>query len=154
MSWSNRYVGTPWAEFGRDLNGCDCWGLACVIYREELGIKLPDYLGDYASAEERGEISALIDGARHSPLWIPVEGPAIAFDISVFRRGRLDTHLGIVIRHGLMIHIDGEDCAKVADYTQGRWRSRFRGHYRHQSRSGADIGSPSRPVQLISGAVR
>lgn len=148
MNWSDRFVGTPYQEFGRSPEGCDCWGLACVIYREELGISLPDYLGDYASAEERGEIAALIQGATVSPLWVPVEGPAMAFDIAVFRRGRMSSHLGIVVRHGIMIHIEAEDCAKIADYRTGRWIHRFNGHFRHASKV------VERPVQMISGAAR
>lgn len=145
MTWSNRYIGIPQEDHGRTADGCDCWGLACVIYREELGISLPDYLG-YGSADEHGEIAALIDGAAASPLWVPVEGPAIAFDLAVFRRGRLSTHLGIVIRHGLMIHMLDADGAKLADYRSGPWGHRFAGHWRHHSRA------VERPVQILGAA--
>jgi probable lipoprotein NlpC len=145
--WSDGFIGVPYAEFGRDRAGCDCWGLACVIYREELGITLPDYLG-YGSVDEHGEIAALIDGAAETPLWLPVSGPALAFDIAVFRRGRLSTHVGIVVRHGVMIHMAAEDCAKLADYRAGAWGNRFKGHWRHHSRA------IERPVQLISEARR
>lgn len=128
--WTERFIGLPYAEFGRDRAGCDCWGLACVIYREELGITLPDYLG-YASTEEHAELAAIIAGATASPLWIPVTGTAIAFDIAVFRRGRLDTHVGIVVHHGLMIHIAHDDCAKIESYKGGTWGHRHAGTYRH-----------------------
>lgn len=144
MSWSNRFIGVPFVDFGRDRSGCDCWGLACIIYREELGITLPDYLGDYASTEEQAEIAALIEGGRSSPLWVPVSGPAIAFDIAVFRRGHLSNHVGVVIRHGLMIHMVGEDCAKVQTYLDGPYKHRFTGHYRHVERA----------VQIVSEARR
>ena len=135
MNWSDRFVGTPYLDFGRDRSGCDCWGLACLIYRDVLGITLPDYLGDYASTDEQGEIAALIAGASVSPLWVPVSGQAEPYDIAVFRRGRLSSHLGVVIRSGLMIHMEGEDCAKLADYRSGRWSHRFNGHFRHVSRA-------------------
>lgn len=147
MTWSNRYVGTPWGEFGRGRQGCDCWGLACVIYREELGIALPDYLGS-ASAEERGEIAALVDGAAASPLWLPVDGEALAFDIAVFRRGRLSSHIGIVVTHGTMIHMVGEDGAKLEDYRRGTWNARLQGHYRHREMFA------ERRVQILSEAKR
>ncbi len=147
MSWSDRFIGIPYSDFGRDRQGCDCWGLACIVYREELGITLPDYLG-YASADEHGEISALISGAATSPLWVPVTGAALAFDIAVFRRGKLSTHLGIVIRHGIMIHMVADDQAKVQGYADGPYKHRFAGHFRHASRI------IERPVQLISEAPR
>jgi probable lipoprotein NlpC len=142
-TWSNAFIGIPWGEFGRTRDGADCWGLACIIYREELGISLPDYLG-YGSAEEHGEIAALIAGAEASPLWLPVDGPAIAFDVAVFRRGHLATHIGVVVHHGIMIHREGEDCAKLTDYRSGAWRHRLKGHFR----------SVERHVQIVSEAHR
>lgn len=147
MMWPNSFVGIPYSDFGRSREGCDCWGLACIIYQEELGISLPDYLG-YASTDEHGEIAALIAGAATSPLWMPVTGTALAFDIAVFRRGRFSTHLGIVIRHGIMIHMVAEDQAKVEGYERGPLKHRFAGHFRHASRA------TERPVQLITEAVR
>ncbi|MBA85743.1 NlpC/P60 family protein [Thalassobius sp. S69A] len=147
MTWSNRFVGIPHEDLGRTREGADCWGLACIIYAEELGITLPDYLG-YGSAEEHGEIAALIEGAQVSPLWVPIEGPAIAFDIAVFRRGRLPTHLGVVVRHGIMIHMAAEDAAKHQDYRHGPWSNRFAGHFRHRLRA------VERPVQIVSEAAR
>lgn len=128
--WSDRFIGLPFADLGRNREGCDCWGLACIIYSEELGITLPDYLG-YSTTQEHGELAAVIAGATASPLWVPVTGRAIAFDIAVFRRGLMDTHVGIVVHHGLMIHIGRDDCAKIESYKGGAWSHRLTGHYRH-----------------------
>ncbi|APZ54111.1 C40 family peptidase [Salipiger abyssi] len=130
MDWPNRFVGIPYQEYGRTRLGCDCWGLACIIYQEELGVSLPEYLGQGAEGEH-AEIAALIAGEAASPLWVPVDGPAVAFDIAVFRRDRWNAHVGIVIRHGLMIHVSSGDCAKVESYDVGRWRPRLNGVYRH-----------------------
>lgn len=131
MSWSDAFIGLPYVALGRSRDeGVDCWGLAKVIYQEELQISLPDYLG-YASIDEHEELAAVIAGATISPLWIPVSGNAVAFDIAVFRRGRLDTHVGIVVRHGLMIHIARDDCAKIESYRSGAWSHRLTGIYRH-----------------------
>lgn len=128
--WTSRYIGLLYEALGRSRAGCDCYGLARIIYQEELGITLPDYLG-YASIEEHGEIAALIDGAQRLPMWVPVMGPAMAFDMAVFRRGRLSTHLGVGVRRGLMIHMVDEDCAKIERYDTGRWGRRLAGHWRH-----------------------
>lgn len=134
MSWSNRYIGTPWRDLGRDASGCDCWGLACLVYRQELGIDLPDYLGAYLSADERAEVAALISAGAQSPLWHPVDDCPAAFDLVVFRRGRLTSHIGIVIRPGLMLHMAGEDAAKVEDYRSGHWAPRLTGIWRYFGR--------------------
>lgn len=133
MSWSDRYIGLRWEPFGRGRAGADCWGLVVVVYREELGIELPSYLG-YGSVDEHAEIAALIAGAEASPLWLPVTDTPEPFDVAVFRRGRWDTHLGLIVRPGLMLHMDGEDCAKLASLTSGRWKNRASGVFRHVSR--------------------
>lgn len=139
MSWSNRFIGLPWADFGRSREGCDCYGLVHVVYREELGISLPEYLG-YGSPDEAGEIAALIDGASRSPLWLPRQGPALAFDVAVFRRGGLASHVGLVVRHGLMLHMVDGQAAAIEDYRDSRWASRLTGHWRH-----VDVVSGMRP---------
>lgn len=130
VHWSQRYIGLPQLDHGRTRDGCDCWGLARIVYQEELGISLPDYLG-YTSVEEHAEISALIAGAQQLPMWVPVTGPAVAFDLALFRRGRLTTHIGIVVRRGLMLHMADADCAKIEAYDTGAWRNRLTGHFRH-----------------------
>lgn len=132
--WLRDYLALQPAALRPRERACDCWGLACVIYREEFGVRLPDYLG-YGSPDEHGEIAAMINGATVSPLWMPVTGAAQAFDIALFRRGRLSTHIGVVVRHGLMIHMLDEDGAKLCDYRTGPWHYRFSGHWRHRSRA-------------------
>lgn len=102
----------------------------------------------YSSTDEHGEIAALISGAQASPLWVPVDGPATAFDLALFRRGRWSTHIGIVIHHGFMIHMVADDCAKVQTYLDGPYKHRFQGHYRHVSKAA------ERPAQIISGVRR
>lgn len=128
--WPSRFIGIPYAPHGRSRLGADCWGLACVVFAEMHGIILPGYAG-YASVDELSEIDALIGGAACSPLWQPVPAAHVRpFDIAVFRRGRLASHLGIVVRPGLMLHMVGEDRAKIEAYTAGRWCSRLAGHFR------------------------
>jgi probable lipoprotein NlpC len=147
MSWSNKFIGIPQADFGRTRDGVDCWGLVDVVYQEELNISLPDYSG-YGSTEELEEISALVDGAKQSPLWVPVQGDAMAFDIALFRRGKFSSHVGIVVRHGWMVHVAGTDQSKLERYDQGRWQHRFEGHWRHRSLA------IKHPVQIITEAAK
>lgn len=130
--WSAGFVGIPYTEFGRERIGSDCWGLAVVIYKEQVDITLPDYLGDYASVEERTEISALVADAAVSSTWFKVSNnDARELDIAIFRRGYLDAHIGIVIAPGLMIHMREDDCAKVERFDQLPWKGRLTGIYRH-----------------------
>jgi probable lipoprotein NlpC len=128
--WSNEYVGLPYLEIGRTRDGCDCWGLAVIVYAEQLGITLPPYAVGNTTPEERAEIDTLIGTATATPVWHAVSAPQ-CFDLAVFRRGALGLHIGIIIGVGLMLHMANEDCAKVESYHSGPWKHRLKGIYRH-----------------------
>ncbi|WP_282045532.1 NlpC/P60 family protein [Roseibium album] len=131
MSWSNDYIGIPFSEFGRTRSGCDCYGLAVLVYAEQLGMKLTSYAGDYVSCDERNELNGLFSSAIEIGPWTRVEGPALPFDIALFRIGPMAAHCGLVIKEGVMLHVQGEDQAKVESYQGGSWKHRLLGHYRH-----------------------
>lgn len=130
MSWSNGYVGIPYADLGRDASGCDCWGLARLVYANELQIGLPSYAADYGSADFAPEVAALIHD-RVGPPWSPVAGCVHQFDLLLLRLGRHDTHVGIAIDHRIMLHMAVGCSAKVEGFRYGRWAHRLVGVYRH-----------------------
>jgi len=126
------YIGLPFADQGRDWNGCDCYGLVYLVYRKEYGIELPSLTGDYSSALERADVAALISEGR--PSWAkPVEQPADG-DVVVLRRsgeprGR-GSHLGIVLDAGQMLHIHRNTSAVCERYDGLMWRNRVEGYLR------------------------
>jgi cell wall-associated NlpC family hydrolase len=129
-SWTNAYVGIPFAPFGADRCGCNCWGLVVLVYAEQLDVTLPDYAGAYASPEEQAEVAALVGAERSNPVWSRVYD-AKPFDVLLFRRGALDTHVGIYVDRGLMLHVTADDCAKLERFETGTWAHRLNGIYRH-----------------------
>ena len=46
-AWARRYVGTPHRWHGRDRDGLDCYGLVMLVYEEQYGIRLPDFMAEY-----------------------------------------------------------------------------------------------------------
>lgn len=134
MHWSADYVGIPQRDHGRTRAGCDCWGVVRLIYAERLGIHLPSYAEGYASTEERAEIEALIIGAAAAGPWKPIPSRAAhEFDLALFRRGRFDSHIGIVVAPGRMLHMMGGDAAKIEAFASPAWERRLRGIWRHES---------------------
>lgn len=137
--WTNTYVGIPWRDLGRDRLGVDCWGLVRLVYAEQLRLLLPSYVGAYTSVEEHAELSAHIEGVTRSGIWTAIDtADAQPFDVLVFRRGRLDTHVGLVVEPGLMLHVAAREQAKIEGYAQGRWKHRLNGLYRHLETASKD----------------
>lgn len=127
---ASAWVGLPFQEGGRFRSGCDCWGLARLVYAGELGIELPSYANAYPSDGERSEVAALINNDAAAYPWRAVEAVR-AFDLLLFRRGRDACHIGIVIEHGLLLHSAAPDQSKIAPYLGPRMRARLVGAYRH-----------------------
>ncbi|OCC01715.1 hypothetical protein BA190_27525 [Labrys sp. WJW] len=127
----DRYVGLPFRDRGRDERGYDCWGLAQLIYREQLGIELPSYVEEYTSTADRTALNALIKGER-AP-WSPVtQEKARTFDLVLLRER--PWHIGIVVGSGLMIHMPLYQTSTVEPYRTGRNFIRLEGLYRHEDR--------------------
>lgn len=133
MHWSAAWVGLPWSDRGRDRTGCDCWGLARLVYAEHLGIALPSYAEAYPSAGEIVEIDEAIRGALAIGPWVVVTEPS-AFDLALFRRGGFDSHIGIMVDPLRMLHMMGRDAAKIERVDTPAWRRRCQGFWRHRSR--------------------
>lgn len=128
--WSNAYVGIPYDRNGASHKGVNCWTLVGLVYLEQLGIALPSYLEDYVSMAEDMEISGLVGAERGKPVWSEVNNAEV-FDIALFRRGRTDAHVGIVVTTGLMLHVTGDEQSKLESYETPLWVHRLNGFYRH-----------------------
>jgi probable lipoprotein NlpC len=133
--WSAGFVGLPWKERGRSREGVDCYGLVVLAFRETHGVELAGFDEAYASVGEQAEISALIAGNAERWPWQQAPSPR-PFDVALFRRGRLQTHVGIVVDANRMLHIDQKCEAVIEAFTSGRWRHRLLGFYRHAALAG------------------
>ena len=81
--WCNNYINISFLDHGRSKEGCDCWGLARIIYKEQLDIDLPLLL-DYKDTKDGFSISNLYKEQR--PKWIEIsKGQEQPYDILVFK---------------------------------------------------------------------
>lgn len=131
--WWNNYISIPFAEKGRSIKGCDCWGLVRIIYKNELGINLNSYDDEYINTADKDTVNAAIEMERGR--WISVESPR-EFDVVVMNMKGLPMHVGIVTRDGFMLH-----CAKGVNtsherYNGIKWKSKIVGFERHSSLCG------------------
>lgn len=56
----DKYIGIPFKEHGRDINGWDCYGLIYYILKKEFNINIPSYVDNYGSIEDYRQLSKLI----------------------------------------------------------------------------------------------
>jgi len=126
------YVGLPFAERGRGRDGVDCWGLACLVYAEQLGIALPQHAEDYVSTADRETLQRLIAEGRSC--WREVV-PADAREFDLVEISNVGVpHVGIVAGAGLMLHIEAGSDAVIERLSSPRIARRLRGFFRHESR--------------------
>lgn len=140
---TNDYIRIPFKEHGRDRKGADCWGLACIIFKEELNIDLP-IMDEYESTKDKARISEIIKA--ESITWQAVQTKdEKAFDIAVFRMRGQPMHIGIVVKPGLMIHSERGSGVYITYYhKEGQWDKRLEGFYRYaESSSITSTVSPS-----------
>ena len=124
----NKAIGVPFVDHGRDFNGWDCWGLVVLAYRECFGIELPGY--EHISALSSREAGELINIQKKR--WTEVtdnqERPG---DVLVIREGAWPCHVALVVKKGLMLHVDMKIETCVESYKTGIWVSQIVGAYRH-----------------------
>lgn len=128
--WCNNYISVPFEEHGRSRQGCDCWGLARLIYKEQLGIDLPELL-DYKNTKDSRNIAELYNVERCDWQEIPL-GQEQPFDILVFKMLGLPTHIAVVVNKGLMIHCEKGCGTHISEYNREvQWKTRLAGVYRY-----------------------
>ena len=129
----NLAIGVPFLDQGRDFQGWDCWGLVVRAYRECFGVEVPGYEDVSAlNSKEAGELFEF-----HKKSWIEVpahqERPG---DVILLRHGSWPCHTGLIVKAGLMLHVDMGIDTCVESYVSGVWKKRVIGIYRHAEFAG------------------
>jgi cell wall-associated NlpC family hydrolase len=98
------------------------------VYLEELGIELPEF--DTVPYTDHQAIAGAIE--KEQEFWVEVKkGQEEAFDgvLSVHA-----THVGIVVRRGMMLHLPAGLTSVVERYNTPKWEHRIDGFYRASRR--------------------
>ena len=128
----NKSIGVPFKDFGRDLDGWDCWGLIVYAYQELYDIALEDFTG--LTGLNSKESKKLFEDHRNS--WIELErGKEIPGDI-VILRGSSVIHTGLVLGKGMMLHTENHLGTCVETYNSGTWKTRVITFGRHRENNG------------------
>lgn len=131
----DKFIGIPFRERGRALDGADCWGLFRLALLLIADLDLPSYDEHYSSVREREVNARMIRGGAAS--WLHVQaGREQRFDGVLMRDGRYDSHIGLVVRPGYMLHTYQGGTSCIDRYRNSPFRERLVGFYRHQAFGG------------------
>lgn len=103
FAWVNTYIGIPFVSGGRDVSGCDCYGLVRLILAREYGYELPLLIDGYADALNPAETGVLF--AHHAPLLVgeKITGPEPAA-VLLIRSAGLLCHVALYAGDDYIIH--------------------------------------------------
>lgn len=127
-----QYIGIPFLDHGRSRAGLDCWGLVVLVYKEQLGILLPDLGSFYSNADIRREVQGAVQDTVEKSWNRDVTGyPRRLYDVIVFKRGGIETHVGLWVKEDTMLHVERNICVALERYDTARWKNKFSRVIRH-----------------------
>jgi cell wall-associated NlpC family hydrolase len=130
-AWAQHYVGIPYRPLGRGRDGCDCWGLLAMVWREQFGRDLPDYPGERWN--EGVSAQKVADGAQtYAAQFAPVLAGQEALGDGILLRMRgHPLHVGLVLAPGWMLHTHETADSCIENYERFVWKQRVIGIYRY-----------------------
>jgi hypothetical protein len=141
--WSNKYIGIPFLDKGRDINGIDCWGLVRLVYRQEYNIDLPNFSSEY-EADDTERMRDLI--AQYKEGWeqidVPTEGCIVLFNIM-----GTESHIGIAVSNTHFLHArDGRDSA-IESFESVGWKKRISGYFKYSENKNVILNAVPHPLR-------
>ena len=140
---TNYYIGLPFKGGGREVDGLDCWGLARLYYRNELGIDLPSFDSVY-HIDDNLRIQELISQYREG--WDRVETPNPG-DLVVFNVLGEAVHLGIVLDGNQFLHIREDRDSVIESLSGVKWNRRIEGYYRYNPNNSVVLNMVPHPLK-------
>jgi sulfur carrier protein ThiS len=141
--WSNKYIGIPYQEKGRDENGIDCWGLVRLIYKQEYDIDLPSFVNDYAENDTL-RIQDLI--AQYKEGWAQLEQPEEGC-VVLFRILGTESHIGVAISATHFVHARENYSSAVESFDSTSWKNRIIGYFKYSPKSSAVLNVVPHPLR-------
>ena len=131
MTKIGKFIGIPYQDWGRDYNGCDCYGLVYLFYRDYLNIELPSY--SYNSKEHKPNTISNIINKHKKELFKQVKEPNFG-DCIIFNVYGNSTHIGIFLDNNQFLHnteLRRFSCIDRLNHIF--WKSRIEGFYAYNN---------------------
>jgi len=128
--WVGKYIGIPFNEHGMDEGGVSCYGLVCLVYRNELGLTLKTYDHAYDTIkQDRENICAAFNTARNGA-WKHID-QYTPWCVGLFRIYGKPLHIGIMVNADEMLNVrDGVETS-IERVDSMTWNTRLVGLYEY-----------------------
>ena len=141
----NKYIGLPYKQNGRTETGVDCWGLARLVYAQELGIELPSYADLYQGSWDE-QVTKLIEHSKDG--WQQVQDPQPG-DLCVFNIYGEPAHVGVYVGNDKFLHSrEGLDTV-IDSVNSSQWRKRLDGYFRYKPESAVQVSGTPHPLRVM-----
>jgi hypothetical protein len=141
--WHNKYIGIPFLDKGRDINGIDCWGLVRLVYKQEYNIDLPNFSTDY-EADDTERMKDLL--AQYKEGWekidTPQEGCIVLFSIL-----GIESHMGIAVSSTHFLHARDRYDSAIESFDSVGWKNRITGFYKYSENKSAILNVVPHPLR-------
>lgn len=136
-SWVNQYVGIPYSDRGRTMEGSDCWGLIKIVLKDQFNIFVPEhenvhYLGKRNVEDLAVYMSEYVEQVQRMEQWFQVPKEEVREgDVVLLRLMGYPIHVGIAVSPTYMLHqLEGSD--SVLEEIFGlMWANRVVGVFRY-----------------------
>ena len=131
-----KYMRIPFKSQGHPFSGCDCGGLVWLVYKNELGITLPDWFEMYNGTQiehslETSETVSTMLGKHAVEIDFKDRKP---FDIVAFKVCGATTHVGLVVNKRFFLHtMQGFSRVTQERFDNPQWRDRLSGCFRYET---------------------
>ena len=138
MSNFEKYIGIPFKHRGRDFNGIDCFGLLCLIFKEERNIIIPDFLDVIYERNwyKEGQNHILNNiGTVDGTFWDVIKKkPYKMYDGLLFflTSKNIANHIGIYINDNKFIHVAERFETTIDRLDDPFWQSKLYGVMRYR----------------------
>lgn len=116
----------PFVDGGRSIDGADCWGLAYLFYKNELGIDLPKY-ENFSVGDNTKETIQKIENEKMTK-WQETKTP-VNGNMVLLRMKNRSSHVGIYKEHNKMLHLEDGSMAIIEPLDGLKWKNRVIGFF-------------------------
>lgn len=126
----NKFIGIPFISKGRSLNGCDCYGLVKLYYKEILNIDIPETIIT-AEQPRRTFANYLNEISKNWTATTPAKNVVVAMSVNA-EHPNLVTHFAVMIDDKRFIDTRENMSSYLTSIDDEKIKNQIKGFYKWQ----------------------